>query len=66
MGGAHLQYMEIPRVGVKLELQMLGYATATATQDLSHIYSSWQHLNSLREVRDQTRIFMDSSQICYH
>ena len=29
--------MEVPRLGVALELQLLVYATATATQDLSHV-----------------------------
>ena len=50
---------------VKLELQLLG--TATATQDPSHIcnlcYSSWQHqiLNPLSEAKDGTHILMDIS-----
>ena len=35
--GSHLQHIEVPRLGVKLELQLLGYATATATWDPSHI-----------------------------
>ena len=29
--------MEVSRLGVKLELQLLAYTTATAMQDLSHI-----------------------------
>ena len=29
--------MKVPRLGVKLELQLLAYAIATATPDLSHI-----------------------------
>ena len=44
--GLHPQRMEVPRLGVKLELQVPAQATATATQDLSHIgnlhHSSWQ------------------------
>jgi len=32
--GPHLQHMEIPRVGVKSELQLLAYTTATATAPL--------------------------------
>ena len=49
--------MEVPRLGVKSELQPLAYATATAMQDLSHIcnlhHSSQQCwiLNTLCEVR---------------
>ena len=38
--------MEIPRLGVKLELQLLAYATTIATPDASHVcdlhHSSWQ------------------------
>ena len=46
--------MEVPRLGVSSELQLLAYATATATRDLSCICdlhpSSWQRqiLNPLR------------------
>ena len=36
--GPHLQHMEVPRLGVNLELQLLAYATATAIQDLSHVF----------------------------
>ena len=58
--------MEVPRLGVKLELQLLGYTTATATWDLSRVcdlhYSSWQCwvLNSLNEARNQTHNLMDT------
>ena len=31
----HLRHMEVPRLGVKSELQQLAYSTATATPDLS-------------------------------
>ena len=34
--------MEVPRLGVKLELQLMAYATATATLDLSCIYATAQ------------------------
>ena len=49
--------MEVPRPGVKLELQLPAYSTATATPDPSHIcdlqHSSWQRwvLNPLSEAR---------------
>ena len=33
--GLNSQYMEVPRLGVSLELQLLDYATATATCDPS-------------------------------
>ena len=31
--GLHLPHMEVPRLGVKLELQLLVYTTAPAMQD---------------------------------
>ena len=53
--------MEVPRLGVKSELQLPAYAIATATQDPSHVcdgvhHSSWQYriLNPKSEARDQT------------
>ena len=64
--------MEVPRPGVELELQLLGYATATATPDPSHVcdlhHSSQlrQILNPLSEARDQTRNLMVPSWIHSH
>ena len=58
--GPRPQHLEVPRLGGKLELQLLAYATATATPDLSHVcdlhHSSWQRwiLNVLSKARDQT------------
>ena len=58
--GPHLRQMEVPRLGVEMELQLLAYATVTAMQDLSHVcdlyHSSWQCqiLNLLTESRAQT------------
>ena len=65
--GPHLQQMEVPRLGVELELQSLVYTTATATWDPSCIcnlcHSLWQCgiLNPLSKARDWTCIFMDAS-----
>ena len=62
--------MEVPKLGVELDLQLLAYATATAMSDPSWVcdlhHSSWQHwmLNPLSEARDQIRIFVDTSWIC--
>lgn len=59
--------MEVPRLGVKLELQLLACTTATAMPDPSSIcslpLSSWQCqiLNPLSGLRDQTHILMDAS-----
>jgi len=50
--------MKAPRPGVESELQLLGYTTATAMQDLSLVcdlhHSSWQPqiLNPLSKARD--------------
>ena len=35
--GPHPWHVEVPRLGVELELQLLTYATATAMQDPSQI-----------------------------
>ena len=45
--GPQLWHMEVPRLGVKSESQLLAYTTTTATPDLSHVcnphHSSWQY-----------------------
>ena len=62
-------HLEIPGLGVKSELQLPAYTTATATQDLSHVcdvHGSLQQpwiLNPLSEAKDQIRILMDTSRI---
>ena len=61
--------MEVPRLGVELELQLLAYTTATAvaTPDPNHIcnllYSLQQCwiVNPLIEAKDQTHILMNTS-----
>ena len=61
--------MEVPRLGVELELQLLAYATVTAMPDLSYLcnrhHGSWQCQipDPLSEAKDQTQILMDASQI---
>ena len=66
-----MHHMEVPRLQVTLELQLLAYATTTAMGDLSCIcdlhHSSWQRwiLNPLSEARDQTCILTDTSQVHY-
>ena len=61
--------MEVPQLGVELELKPLAYTTTTVTWDQSPVcdlyHSSWQRqiLNPLSEARDQNCVLMDTSQI---
>jgi len=63
--------VEVPRLGVELELYPSAYTTVTATRDLSCIFdlyhSSWQRqiLNPLKEARDQTHILMVPRRVHY-
>ena len=69
--GLHLWHMEAPKLGIKSELQLPVYATATAMPDLSLIrdlyHSSRPHhvVNPLIEARDGIRVLMDASWACY-
>ena len=70
--GLYLQHMEVPRLGVQLELQLLAYTTTTATPDPSHVYnlqhSPWQLwiLDPLSEARDRKHNLMVPSQIRFY
>ena len=63
--------MEVPRLGVKSELQLAVYATATAMPDPKHIcdldHSSQQRqiLNPLSQAEDRTHILTDTSRVHY-
>ena len=63
----YLWHMEVPRLGVKSELQLQAYTTTTAIPDLScicdlcHSLRQCQFLNPLNEARDPTHLFMDTS-----
>ena len=65
--GLHPWHTEVPRLGVESELQVLAYATATATWDPNLIcdlhHTSWQLwiLNPLSEARECTLVLMDTS-----
>ena len=67
--GPNPRHVEVPKLGVEVELQLPASTTATAPaiQDWSRIcdHSSQQHWipDQLREARDRTRIFMDTSWI---
>ena len=62
---------KVPSLWAELELQLPAYTIAIAKQDLSFIcdlhHSLWQRWipDPLIEARDQTRILMDTSQICF-
>ena len=59
------------RLGVKLELQLLAYTTATAAPDpshvcdLHHVSQQRQILNPLNRARTRTHILMNTSQVHY-
>ena len=59
--------MEVPRLGVKLELQLPAYTTAIAMPDLSRVselpHSLWQHqiLNPLSKARNQNNILRETA-----
>ena len=63
--------MEVSRLGVKSELQLLAYTKATAILDpsclcdLHHCSRQHQILNPLSVARDQTLALIDTSQIHY-
>ena len=68
-------HMEVPSLGVQSELQLLTYATATATQDPSHAATSVTYATAHCNVGSLTHwvrsginfyILMDSSQVGYH
>ena len=64
----YLWHMEFPRLGVKWELQLPAYTTATRDRsrvcDLPHSSRQRQILNPLSEASDRTRILMDPSCVC--
>ena len=68
----HLRHMDVPRLGVKSELQLPAYTTATATSDLSFIFNlhynsqQCQIFNPLTESRKWTRNLMVTSRIHFH
>ena len=70
--GPCLQHVEVPRLGVKLELPLPACTTATDTPnpcrvcDLHPGSRRHQILNPLIEARDQNHVLMDTNQICFH
>ena len=65
--GLLLQHIEVPGLCVESELQLQAYTTGIATQDLSricdpHLQQCWIP-NPLSEVRDETRILLDTTSV---
>ena len=64
--------MEVPTLGVELELQQPSYVKASAMWNPIHIHdlhrSSWQHQipNSLSKARDRTHLLTGTSHIRFH
>ena len=67
--GLYVHHMEVPRLGIEFELQLLAYTTAMAAPDTRCIYnfccSLWQcwqcwMFNPLSEARDQTCILIET------
>ena len=69
--GPHLRHKEVPRLGVRSELQLPAYNTATAIADLSCVrdlhHSSQQRwiLDPLSKARDRTHNLMVPNRICF-
>ena len=70
--GPHPRHVEVPRPGVKSELQLPASTTATATPDPGRILNlrcslrQCRILDPLQEAGDQTCILMDPSQVHFH
>ena len=66
-----MRHIEIPRLGVESELQLLAYTTAAAMRDVSCIcdlhHSSLQHqiCNPLSKARDRIHVLLHISQVHY-
>ena len=69
--GLHPWHMEVPKLGVELELQPPACPTATATRDPSRVcdlhHRSWpcRILNPQSEARDRTRVLRGTMLACY-
>ena len=67
--GPLLQHMEIPRLGVELELQLPAYTIATwdpsCILNLYHSSEQCHILQPLSKARNLTHILMDTSWICF-
>ena len=70
--GLQVRHMEVPRLGVELELQRPAYPTATPMPELNPIFNlhhslrQRQSLNSLSGAGDRICILMDTSRVHFH
>ena len=68
--GLYLWHMDVPRLGVQSELQLLAYDRTTAMSDpsliwdLYHSSQQYQILHPLSEARDQTYKLKDPNMVC--
>ena len=53
--GPHPRHMEVPRLGVQSELELLAYTTATATWDPSHV-CNLHHSSRQRRILNPLRV----------
>ena len=59
--GLHTRHIEVPRLGIKLELQLLGYATAIAMQDPSRDWDLHQAHSKIGSLTRWARPGMESA-----
>ena len=63
--GLHLEHMEVSRLGVESELQLLVYTTATATRDPSRTYDLNHSTQQREQGQGSTCILTDTRLVCY-
>ena len=64
--GPHPRHTEVPRLGIKLELHLPAYITATASSRICKLHHSSRKLwifNSRSEARGWTRVLMGTTRI---
>ena len=62
--GPHSQHMDVPRLGVKSELQLAAYTTATATPDLSLACALDQSSQQCRILTPRVRPGIKPTALC--
>ena len=66
--GPYPWHVEVPRLGVELELHLPAYTTAMGTLRICNLHLSSQQrriLNLLSKARDQTCVVLGNRQICF-